>query len=364
VSIPKPAASSPSDVVSRRYTRNNVHLTSGAVLPDLTLAYETYGMLAPDGRNAVLITHGFTSSHHAAGTYRPGGAPRGLQDTDVGFWDKLIGPGKPIDTDALFVVSSNMLGSSYGSIGPRSLDPATGRPYGPDFPRFSVADIVDAQKALLEHLGVRRLVAVAGPSYGGYQAFQWAVRYPDFVDAIVPALTSPVSRTTAADTQALIDRLAADPNWNGGHYYENGGIGAVMTEIRLATLATYGFEAQLAASHPSPAARAAAMQAAARAWAEAFDGNSMVVLRRALEGFDTTQDFHRIRARVLYVLSRTDALFPPSLAPEVMRKLSEAGVEAQYYELDSDLGHLASGPEGDTWGPVLRAFLAEVLARR
>lgn len=359
-----PAMAAPLDQVeSRLFTTKNFKLSSGAVLPELAIAYETYGSLAADGRNAVLVTHGFTSSHHAAGTYKAGGNPKGVGEKDVGSWDKLIGPGKPIDTDRLFVVSSNMLGSSYGSTAPRSIDPATGKPYGSTFPRFNVADIVAAQKALLDHLGVKHLVAVAGPSYGGYQAFQWAVSYPEFMDGIVAVVTSPSSTTTPAATQKLIDQLATDPNWNGGQYYDKGGIAQVMTAIRVATLKNYGIEAQLAPKHPDKADLEAAIVKAATPWVNAFDGNSMVVLRRALEGFDTTKDFNKIKAKVFYVISRTDNLFPPKIAPDVMAKLKAAGVDARYFEIDSELGHLASGPEGDKWGPPLREFLAPLMPR-
>lgn len=356
-----PVMAGPLDAVeSRLFTTKDAKLSSGAVLPELSLAYETYGRLAADGRNAVLITHGYTSSHHAAGRYKPGGAPKGLNVADAGSWDKLIGPGKAIDTDRLFVVSSNMLGSSYGSTAPFSLNPKTGKPYGPDFPRFNVADIVAAQKALLDHLGVKHLVAVAGPSYGGFQAFQWAVSYPDFMDGVVPVVTAPSSTTTPEATKKLIDRLASDPNWNGGWYYDKGGIARVMSEIRVATLKGYGIEAQLKDKHPDPKDLEAAVLKSAEPWANAFDGHSMVVLRRALEGFDTTKDFGKIKAKVLYVISRTDKLFPPSIAPDVMAKLKAAGVTARYVEIDSELGHLASGPDGDKWAPALRDFMSSL----
>ena len=357
-------SSSLDQVESRLFETRNFMLTSGVVLPNLALAYETYGTLAPDGRNAVLVTHGYSSSHHMAGRYRLGGAPAGLADDELGQWDKLIGPGKPIDTDRLFVVSSNMLGSSYGSTCPRSIDPAAGKPYGASFPRFTVADIVNAQKLMLEHLGVRHLVAVAGPSYGGFQAFQWAVSYPDFVDGIVPVVTAPWSDTPPAATAKLVELLSSDPNWNGGDYYSRGGIRQVMTRQRVATLKGYGIEAQLAATHTDPQDLERAIEAAARPWVDAFDGHSLVVLRRALEGFDTRPYFDRIKARVLYVIARTDKLFPPSIAPGVMAALAAAGVQARYVEIDTELGHLASGPEGDKWGPHLRSFMDELRAAR
>lgn len=350
-------------VVSRQFTTRDFPLMSGQVLPELTLAYEAYGTVTPNGRNAVLLTHGFTSSHHAAGRYRKGGAAAGLKDDEAGTWDSLIGPARPIDTNKLFVVSSNMLGSSYGSTSPRSTNPATGRPYGPDFPRITVADIVNAQKALLDHLGVTHLVAVAGPSYGGFQAFQWAVSYPDFMHGIVPVVTSPFSTTTAADTQALIKRLSADPNWNGGRYYDTGGIPTAMMAIRVATLKSYGLVEQLRERRPIPDDIDAAIIEAARPWVEAFDGNSMVVLRRALEGFDVTPQFAKVKARVLYVICRTDKLFPPDIVPDVMHRMKAAGIDAQYFEIDSELGHLASGPEADKWGPSLARFMAELISK-
>src|SRR5882724_1135507 len=150
------------DNVQRKiFAAKSFHLESGTVMPEVTIAYETYGTLAPDGRNAVLLTHGYTSSQHMAGRSGANGAE--------GSWDGLVGPGKAIDSDRLFVVSSNMLGSSYGSTNPAFINPTTGKPYGPDFPDITLVDIVRAQKALLDHLGVKHLVAVAGPSFGGYQ---------------------------------------------------------------------------------------------------------------------------------------------------------------------------------------------------
>jgi len=154
-------------VENQFFTTRDFRLTNGTVMPEATIVYETYGRLAPGGRNAVLITHGYTGSHHAAGRNPANG-------NNPGSWDGLIGPGKPFDTDKLFVVASNMLGSSFGSTNASSTNPATGQPYGPDFPHITVRDIVEAQKRLLDSLGVNHLVAVAGPSYGGYQSFQWA----------------------------------------------------------------------------------------------------------------------------------------------------------------------------------------------
>ena len=334
------------------FTTRDFKLESGQVLPEMSLAYETYGRLAPDGKNAILVTHGFTSSQHAAGTYA-------ATDAMPGWWDGLIGPGKAIDTDRYFVVSSNMLGSSYGSTAPRSINPATGKPYGPDFPVITVRDIVTAQRTMLDSLGVTRLVAVAGPSFGGYQAFQWAVTYPDDLRGIVPVVTAPKGSGGEQAVANLVTQLAGDPNWNGGWYYDGGGIPATLTAMRVDTLMRYGSYEMLAALFPDPARRRAEIRTMAETWARDFDANSLVTLRRASTRFDAASEFDQVRAKVLYVLSRTDKLFPPSIAPGVIDQLAAARIDARYVEIDTEFGHTASGPEWAKWAPALRDFLAD-----
>jgi homoserine O-acetyltransferase len=342
-------------VAKRTWSTQQFELELGGVLPELTLAYESYGRLAPDGRNAILVTHGFTSSQHAAGRHAP-------SDPAPGWWDGLIGPGKALDTDRFFVVASNMLGSSYGSTAPASVNPRTGRRYGPDFPDLTLRDIVGAQRLLLDALGVRHLVAVTGPSYGGFQAFQWAVTYPDAMHGIAPVVTAPTAPVGAEAVTALRDRFAADPAWHGGHHYEHGGMVAAMTAQRLETLERYGTRQVLARTITDPAALEEALRRQAAAWAREFDPNSLIALRKAMVRFDARRDFARIRARVLYVLSRTDRIFPPSLATGVMDALAKAGVQARYVQIDTDLGHVASGHEWAQWGPALRAFVEECAA--
>ena len=344
-------------VFGQVFTTRNFRLESSHILPELRIAYETYGTLAGDRNNAVLLTHGYTSNHHMIG--------RSGSTLAEGTWNSLVGPGKAIDTDRLFVVSSNMLGSSYGSTGPTHLDPATCRPYGPDFPDISLVDIVTAQRTLLKQLGVDHLVAVIGPSYGGFQAFQWAVTFPDFVDGIVPVTTDFKAQDDSMTAlSALIARLETDPNWHGGHYYDHGGVPDTMTQIRIQTLISYGIHEHLAADFPGSPAVQAEIARLARKWASEFDANSLIALGRASALFDVEKDLSRIRARVLYVLSRTDKVFPPSLAPGVMAKLREAGVRAEYLEIDSELGHAASGLDGAKWAPKLAEFLAQLSRQR
>lgn len=331
-------------------------LKLGGTLKDAALAYVTYGTLAPDGRNAILLTHGYTSSHLFA--HRPDSADKPGADKGAaeGSWAALVGPGAAIDTDRYFVVSSNMLGSSYGSTGPATPDPATGKPYGPSFPELTLADMVTAQRRLLDRLGVRELIAVVGPSYGGFQAFAWGVEFPGFARGIAPVVSAPKARADS-DPQGLERRLAGDPNWNGGWYYDKGGIAPTMAGLRAETLRRYGVEASLAARLPDKAARDAEIKRQAEAWAAEFDGHSLLALGRCSRRFDATPDLARITAKVLYVLSSTDFLFPPTLAPGVMAALARAGVDARYHLLESPHGHLASGTDALKWAPALREFL-------
>ncbi len=339
-------------VFDRTFSAEDFRLESGRILPELRIAYETYGRLAPSRRNVVLLTHGYTSNHHMVG--------RDGSTMGEGLWDTLVGPGKSVDTDRLFVVSSNMLGSPYGSTSPAHLDPATGQRYGPDFPDISLVDIITAQRALLQHLGVRHLVAVIGPSYGGVQAFQWGVTFPDFMDGIVP-VTADYKCDGRAGLAALLTELEADPDWNNGQYYDTGGMLDTLTRLRVRTLISYGVREHLAAAFPDPDARQAEIERVARKWASEFDANSLVALGRAWARFNVENELSRIQARVLYVLSRTDQVFPPALAPIVMARLQAAGVRAEYVEIDSALGHAGPGLDGERWAPQLGAFMAQLM---
>ena len=323
------------------FTFHDFRLTSGEILPEVTIAYVTRGRLGPDGRNAILVTHGYTSGPRMI---EPGVA------SSEGAWSTLVGSAAPIDTDKYFVVCSNMLGSSFGSTNAASTDPRTGKPYGSTFPVIAVADIVTAQRRLLTHLGVSHLRAVVGPSYGGFQAFQWGVTFPDFMDGIVPVVTSPLPPQSDR-IEGLMKWFGDDPNWNNGDYYENGGVKDTMTRLRIDTLTRYGLSVS-----------ADELRRIASDWADAFDANSLFILGRAMESYDITKDYEKIRVPVLYVLSTTDALFPPTLAPGVIAGLRAAGVQADYFELESQHGHLASGADAAKWAPALAAFIRKLEA--
>jgi homoserine O-acetyltransferase len=334
----------------KTFTTRDFRLRSGAVLREASIAYRTVGTLSPDRDNAVLIPHGNTSGPQMI---EPGGS------TGEGSWSEIVGPGKAIDTNRFFAICPNMLGSSYGSTNGASVDPRTGKPYGARFPDLTVGDIVGTQRLLIDSLGIKQLVAIVGPSYGGFQAFQWAVNYPDMMRGIAPVVTAPLVPRERSDgnIERLLGNLSKDPNWNGGDYYDKGGVKETLTQIRMATLKSYGIEARLRQTISDPAQIEAAVRDESARWADSFDANSLIILAKALRGFDVTKQFDHIKAKVLFVLSRTDKLFPPDIAPGVMQRLKAAGVDADYFLLDSELGHSASGLDAHLWAPRLKVFM-------
>jgi homoserine O-acetyltransferase/O-succinyltransferase len=335
---------------TQRFVQHDVQLEQGGVLPVVETAYLTRGRLAADAGNAVLVTHGYTSG--------PDMIESG-ENAAEGAWDAIVGPGQAIDTERYFVVCPNALGSSFGSTNASSVSPVTGKPYGSAFPQITVKDIVAGQKALLEHLGIQHLVAVIGPSFGGAQVFQWGVDYPDDVAALIAVLTAPSMQGNPAEIEA---RLAGDPHWRGGDYYDTGGMEGTLEEMRVSSLLRFGIDAVLASRIADEADRARELRRLARNWAQKFDANSLLILMKAMARFNVVDQLHRIRAPLLYVLSRTDRLFPPASAPKVLERLRAAGVRTRYCEIDSDYGHFASSVDAAKWTPTLRAFLQDIAA--
>lgn len=341
-----------SESPDRIFLTTNFKLESGERLQELKLAYVTLGELNNTGTNAILLTHGFTSSHRLA--------KKSTYEASEGGWNLLVGPGKPIDTDKYFVISSNMLGSSYGSSGPNTLNPSTNKPYGSDFPAISMRDIVAAQHELLKHLNVQKLTAVVGASFGGFQAFQWAIDYPDFVLGIVAAMSSLWHANDGETVKSLTAYLSHDPNWNDGDFYKNGGIEGTLKKYRIDTLRKYGRERTLKNKGLNESQIALELERLATPWARQFDANSLITLLRAAHSMSIAEQVSSIKSRVLYLLSTTDEVFPCSLAPKVMSILESAQVNAEYHELQSDKGHSASHEDAQKWAAVLERFLLNI----
>jgi len=328
----------------------NFRLASGELLPELATAYATLGTLNADRSNAVLVLHGYTTG---PSMLFPG------SNAAEGSWSGLVGPGRAIDAERFFVICPNMLGSSYGSTGPGSIDPRNGRPYGIAFPRICVSDIVDAQKILLEALGITRLAAVIGPSLGAMQAFEWATRYPERVARVVAAVGAPFRPDGVVSHDAVLRQFEQEPSWrNGGYHEQPGGMVPCLARMRIATLERYGIDAELEGRFPDRAARRREIERLAHEWAREFDAGSLLTLARAIENFDVRANLPRMTASLLYVLSRSDDMFPPALARDLAPYFNVAGLRWSYVEIDSDKGHLASGADSDLWAGELSRFLA------
>lgn len=312
----------------------DLRLASGTELPDAELACVMYGRLNAEGDNAVLVTHGLTGG--------PGMLVAG-QGSAEGSWVDLLRPGAPLDSEKYFVVCSNVIGSALGSSGPGSIDARSGRPWGPEFPALTLSDMVAAQRRALSLLGVRRLKAVVGPSYGGMQALQWALDHPAMVEAI-GVIVSGLHWPPELDPDALVARLRRSANPR-----------TEMQKIRVETLRTYGFEALYLSRDPDPERCRAALRHAAAAWAQQFDADALVCLQRAGAAFDVRDRVAEIACKVLFVVATSDRLFPPR--PEVREWLAPLGARLNYIELDTPYGHLASGPELPRWSPALHALL-------
>lgn len=331
---------------STTYARPDFELTTGETLPELTVAYETWGELAPGGDNAILLCHGYTNYPHAGG------------DTQ-GWFHNLMGPGKAVDTDRYFVVCSNMLGSSYGTSGPQSIDPATGKPYGPDFPKFTTADMVAAQKCLIDHLGIEQLKAVMGYSYGGHLTFLWGATHPDRMRALVPVAGVIERATTKAQVEAIRDRFAgACPGWNGGHYHGRemeSGVYDELVKQRMDRLRLYGVGKHLEDTVADAGEREQIIRQRAESWAHQFDANSLAILYEA--GIGSAADAGRIKAPLLNVLSRTDSVVDVGLGQPTVDLLRGKGVDATFLEIDTEYGHAGPMIDAHKWRDELKAFL-------
>ncbi len=358
----RPAVSSavPADGV-QTYTFERLPLQRGGDFGPITLAYETWGALNAEGDNAILITHALTGSAHAHDVERP-------DDPKAAWWNPLIGPGRPFDTSRYFVICSNILGGCYGSTGPSSLDPATGRPYGMRFPLITIRDMVDAQRVLLDHLGVRELAMVAGGSIGGQQALEWAVRYPDMVrKAAVVAATAALTAQGIAFSEVQRQAIMADPRWQGGDYAPGEGPRAGLAIARMLAMITYQSEESMELRftrnrNPQRFVRASSpgnvpdlgerfdvenyLYYQGELLVRRFDANSYLYISRAMDLYDVSEGYpsleaalSRIRSKALFVGIRSDFLFPAARVRWLAEQVRSLGGDATYVELDSPHGH-------------------------
>lgn len=334
--------------ITGTFRANGLALEKGETLADAELAFVHSGELAADGGNVVLVTHGYTTGHHFV---LPGSLAA------EGSWSELVGPGRAIDTDRFFVVSTNALGSCYGSSGPGSIDPATGEAYGESFPRVTIGDTVRLQQEFLKSLGVTRLYAVAGPSMGGMQAFQWGVQYPEWTDRLVVAVSGLESSARRDERGALADKIRAEPGWDSGRP-GRGAIVPWLVRLRLQTLREYGMDDVLRDEGRSAADVDARLNALALQWAEGFHPWSLISLGQAIDDYGVSDQVNRIKAKVLLALCGNDRIFPASMGPDMVRKLEAAGVDVTFFDIPSRFGHLASGLDWHLWEAPLRRFLA------
>lgn len=370
-------------------------LDCGRMLHPLVIAYETYGTLAPARDNVILICHALSGDAHAAGFSRApaAGSTRdgfGAEERDVdrgsglGWWDGMIGPGKAFDTDRYYVVSTNLLGGCRGTTGPSSINPATGAPYGPDFPVITVADMVRAQRAFLRELGISRLAAVAGGSLGGMQALEWAVLYPDEVDAIIPIASTHALRPQGVAWNAIArSAITADPDWQDGHYHDSGRMpGAGMGIARMIGHMTYlsaqaltnkfsrrlqtGDDIRFVLTEPEFAVESY-LRHQARSFVRRFDANTYLYLSRALTYFDLARQYgdgsleralSGVRARTLLIAFSSDWLYPPECSQELAAALRSAGGEVELHVIDAPYGHDCFLLEEARQTPMIRRFLA------
>ncbi len=351
-------------------------LRGGATLPSYEIAYETYGTLNAARSNAVLVCHALNASHHVAGYYEN-------DESNIGWWDNLVGPGKPLDTRRFFVVGSNYLGSCFGSTGPASINPATGKPWGADFPVVTVEDWVEAQARLADRLGIDKFAAVMGGSLGAMQALQWTLSYPERVrHALVIAAAPRLSPQNIAFNEVARQAILHDPDFHGGHYYEKGVVPARGLRIarmighitylsndammekfgRLLRRGALGFDFDVDFEVESY------LRYQGEKFSSYFDANTYLRITKALDYFDPAADFGgnltaalaRAKAAFLVVSFKSDWRFAPERSREIVRALLDNRRIVSYLDIDAPGGHDAFLLEDARYHAALRAYFANI----
>ena len=347
-------------------------LQSGASLRDYTLVYETYGTLNADKSNAVLVCHALNASHHVAGTYAD-------QPKSEGWWDNLVGPGQPLDTNRFFVIGVNNPGSCFGSTGPMHTNPATGTPYGADFPVVTVEDWVDAQARLLDRLGITQLAVVLGGSLGGMQALSWSLRYPERLRHCVAVATAPnLSAQNIAFNEVARRAIITDPEFHGGHFYAHGvvpqrGLRVARMIGHITYLSDDSMEAKfgrtLRGNQPAYSTQdiefeiESYLRYQGDKFSEYFDANTYLLITRALDYFDPARAhggdlsaaFAGARCKYQLVSFTTDWRFSPARSREIVKALLDNRFDVSYAEIDAPHGHDAFLLDDPRYHGVLRA---------
>ncbi|WP_028324093.1 homoserine O-acetyltransferase MetX [Desulfatirhabdium butyrativorans] len=355
---------------------NEMILESGARLGPITLAYETYGTLNEEGSNAILICHALSGDSHAAGYYSGQSTP--------GWWENMVGPGKGIDTNCYFVVCSNVIGSCMGSTGPGSINPKTGKHYALDFPVVTIGDMVRAQNALREYIGVERWHAVVGGSIGGMQALEWSLRYPDRVrSAVLLATTMRHSALAIAFNEVARQAIMIDPNWNEGNYYSGQKPGLGLAVARMIGHITYlsdqsmrlkfgrrlqdksDFSFQFDADFQVESY----LHHQGRKFVDRFDANSFLYITKAADYYDAIRShgdgssvraFSSSQASYLIVSYTSDWLYPTYQSKDMVKAMKKNGLNVSFCEIEADWGHDAFLLPNERLSAMIRGFLERV----
>jgi homoserine O-acetyltransferase len=353
-------------------------LDSGATLADYTLMYETYGTLNADRSNAVLVCHALNASHHVAGMYEGEGGSKSL-----GWWDNMVGPGKPLDTDRFFVIGVNNIGSCFGSTGPMHRNPLTGRQYGADFPVVTVEDWVRAQARLADELGIRQFAAVMGGSLGGMQALSWSMLFPDRVrHAIVIASTPKLSAQNIAFNDVARQAILTDPEYHGGDYYAHGVVPRRGLRVaRMVGHITYLSDDSMAAKFGRELRNGdyqfgfgidfeieSYLRYQGDKFSEYFDANTYLLITKALDYFDPAREYGGdltkalagTEAQFLLVSFTTDWRFSPERSREIVQALVNNKRKVSYAEIDAPHGHDAFLLEDVRYMNTVRAYYDRV----
>ena len=356
---------------------NEMNLDNKSKIGPITIAYETYGTLDDSKNNVILVLHALTGDSHAAGYYS-------TTDDKPGWWDSMIGPGKGIDTDKYFVICSNILGGCMGSTGPSSINPETGRPYGMSLPFISIADMVRAQKALLDHLGIEKLLSAIGGSMGGMQVLQWTIQYPEMVRAAIPlATTMRHSALAIAFNEVARQAITADPNWNKGDYYGGKKPDLGLSVARMIGHITYlsdeamrrkfgrrlqdkedfsyNFEADFQVE--------SYLRHQGAKFVERFDANSFLYITKAADYFDLAHEnqtgsgilaFSNAKARFMVVSFTSDWLYPTYQSRDMVKAMKKSGLNVSFCEIEAEWGHDAFLIPNQRLTNLIKGFLESV----